>query len=303
MWAKTFCSFSVNFGCSSASWTDQDFISEPLFCNLAKLSESTLCFLGHFCPSFLSILAEKSAFSFIFSAIVCIWLPLVSAQLCSEDSFVTLPVSLMRLKCPLTPPPPPCPLCCCRTCCAVLGKQFMIPVLWVFLHSSVLISVDCVQEACELCQKIFGQFLRFWGACCFLSLIFLRCKFNSYLRPYRHLFSSENNAKSSYNLAPKSPCSVRLRVHTAACVYKVQMTRFIVWRQFHPHHFCVVAEVFGFFNFLLRKTLWPFFWGQMVVGTEYKTNLTGSQMNWLSEGQINEIISENVGSSFLFYII
>ncbi len=62
--------------------------------------------------------------------------------------------------------------------------------------------------------------------------------------------------------------STQLRVYIR---YKI--TLFIVWQQFCSHHFCVVAEVLGFVSFcffLLRKTLWPFFWGGTVVGTESK---------------------------------
>lgn len=137
----------------SLNWSRElrtNFIFEP-FSFFTWLHCQSPLFFGNCCPVFLlSIQTEKQlCSSFLVELCVepscfCVWFPPLSAFLCSEDDFVTLPVSLMRLKRPLNPP---CQYCCCQTCYAAPGKRLINPELWILPHSSDLNLIGCGQDA------------------------------------------------------------------------------------------------------------------------------------------------------------
>lgn len=170
----------------------------------------------------------------------------------------------MRLKCPPTPPSLPVLL----LPYAVLEKRLIIQVLWMLPHSLILppILIDGEQEVCA--RKYSVSCWRFWGFCCLSFFCFSSCKLDSYLRHTSTFFFLWKDAKISFNSAPKSPCSVLFKSTQLRVYIRYKITLFIVWQPFCSHHFCVVAEVLGVVDFLVRKTLWPFFWRWTVVGTE-----------------------------------
>lgn len=168
------------------------------------------------------------------------------------------------------PTRPPCQYCCrhMQYLKTVNNSGVVDPP-----HSSILlpilIDLWCVRSQC---QKIFGQLLTVFLGLIFFS--FLSCKLNSYLRhisTFFFFFSSERMQKLQV-IQHQSHRVLFLCKSTQLRVYiRYKITLFYrVTSVLFSSLFVLQLRCQGFSNFLLRKTLWPFFWGGTVVGTEYK---------------------------------
>ena len=144
-----------------------------------------------------------------------------------------------------------------------LEKLLIIQLLQILPHSSISISQLDWQEVCSDSCLHFGGFLFFFGGGVSLILFFQLKTLHTFF------FSLCEGAERSFISAPSRHVLFSTQVHRLHVYIRYKITSFVVWRKFWSHHFCVLAEVLGFFFFLWGR-LWPFFWGGMVVGTEYK---------------------------------
>lgn len=141
------------------------------------------------------------------------------------------------------------------------------PIKMPLIAQQKIRSPRCSRQVCDwFCFRFF----------CFLFVfVFFFLSFVTNL--YKRLSFLWKDAKRSFNPAPKSPYSAPLQVYTVAFVYKVKDHTFyrvttmflvlLIWG-------CRWGFVFDLvlFCFLWRWLCGLFFWGEMVIGTEYKNS-------------------------------